>query len=367
MLAPLRRLMAGRTTLMISHNLLTVTDADRIVFLEDGRIGVGAHADLLTRSPGTPASTGCTIPAPTQPAPTPPAPVPGRGRSGATTGPRLEGAAPPAAHPAAHRADWFDPDAADPPTVRLRVAARRLPATEGTAPPFRTAPPVPGPPHSRRTEPLSAATASSGLRRRSEGHAQAAPVRWNRGDLARAVGDRRARHRPRRPRRPPPRRPHRRGPVHRLRHPGLPRPVVAAADPDDLHRVRLRPGGSAPLLGTQPCRLGAHGRALPNQATGALPRGRGGPPRGDHAERRRAAPGRRQRGRDRPARARRGRRLPRMPPSQRPRGAAAAVDRAEPRLHRGRGTQVETAPDGDAVLAEVEGFRLAGCTAAAGC
>ena len=52
-LAPLRRLMAGRTTLMISHNLLTVTDADRIVFLEDGRIGaVGAHAELLTRSPG---------------------------------------------------------------------------------------------------------------------------------------------------------------------------------------------------------------------------------------------------------------------------------------------------------------------------
>ena len=52
-LAPLRRLMAGRTTLMISHNLLTVTDADRIVFLEDGRVdAVGAHADLLTRSPG---------------------------------------------------------------------------------------------------------------------------------------------------------------------------------------------------------------------------------------------------------------------------------------------------------------------------
>src|SRR5215217_6336452 len=52
-LAPLRRLMAGRTTLMISHNLLTVTDADRIVFLEDGRISaVGAHTELLTRSPG---------------------------------------------------------------------------------------------------------------------------------------------------------------------------------------------------------------------------------------------------------------------------------------------------------------------------
>ena len=53
MLAPLRRLMAGRTTLMISHNLLTVTDSDRIVFLDDGRISaVGSHTELLARSPG---------------------------------------------------------------------------------------------------------------------------------------------------------------------------------------------------------------------------------------------------------------------------------------------------------------------------
>lgn len=47
-LAPMRRLMTGRTTLIISHNLLTVTDADQILFLRDGRItGAGTHHDLL--------------------------------------------------------------------------------------------------------------------------------------------------------------------------------------------------------------------------------------------------------------------------------------------------------------------------------
>ncbi|HEX6403724.1 MAG TPA: ABC transporter ATP-binding protein [Pseudonocardiaceae bacterium] len=47
-LAPMRRLMTGRTTLIISHNLLTVTDADQILFLRDGRItGAGTHQDLL--------------------------------------------------------------------------------------------------------------------------------------------------------------------------------------------------------------------------------------------------------------------------------------------------------------------------------
>jgi hypothetical protein len=45
--------MAGRTTLMISHNLLTVTDADRILFLEDGRVSAtGTHRELLVHSPG---------------------------------------------------------------------------------------------------------------------------------------------------------------------------------------------------------------------------------------------------------------------------------------------------------------------------
>src|SRR5215204_576229 len=43
-LRPLRRLMDGRTTIVISHNLLTVTDAQQIVYLDRGRITeVGTH------------------------------------------------------------------------------------------------------------------------------------------------------------------------------------------------------------------------------------------------------------------------------------------------------------------------------------
>ena len=39
--------------IIISHNLLTVVDADRIVFLQDGRISaVGTHRELLVGSPG---------------------------------------------------------------------------------------------------------------------------------------------------------------------------------------------------------------------------------------------------------------------------------------------------------------------------
>jgi ATP-binding cassette, subfamily B, bacterial len=51
-LTPLRRLIAGRTSLIISHNLLTVTDADQIMFLEKGRIAAaGTHPELLTSCP----------------------------------------------------------------------------------------------------------------------------------------------------------------------------------------------------------------------------------------------------------------------------------------------------------------------------
>jgi ABC-type multidrug transport system fused ATPase/permease subunit len=47
---PLRRLMAGRTTVVISHNLLTVRDATRIVVLDHGRVlETGTHDDLIGR------------------------------------------------------------------------------------------------------------------------------------------------------------------------------------------------------------------------------------------------------------------------------------------------------------------------------
>jgi ATP-binding cassette subfamily B protein len=48
LLGPVRRLIAGRSTLIISHDLLTAARADRIVVLADGRVAeVGTHAQLL--------------------------------------------------------------------------------------------------------------------------------------------------------------------------------------------------------------------------------------------------------------------------------------------------------------------------------
>jgi ATP-binding cassette, subfamily B, bacterial len=45
---PLRRLMRERTTFVISHDLLTVRDADEILVLDDGRIAErGSHAELV--------------------------------------------------------------------------------------------------------------------------------------------------------------------------------------------------------------------------------------------------------------------------------------------------------------------------------
>ena len=43
----LSRLMEGRTTLVITHRLSTIVDADKIVFIEKGRVtGIGTHREL---------------------------------------------------------------------------------------------------------------------------------------------------------------------------------------------------------------------------------------------------------------------------------------------------------------------------------
>ncbi len=50
-LEPLRRLMHGRTTMVITHNLVTVREATSLVVIEGGRIvETGNHASLLARS-----------------------------------------------------------------------------------------------------------------------------------------------------------------------------------------------------------------------------------------------------------------------------------------------------------------------------
>ena len=50
-LTPLRRLITGRVTIIISHHLATTTDVDHILYLDHGRIiETGTHAQLLARN-----------------------------------------------------------------------------------------------------------------------------------------------------------------------------------------------------------------------------------------------------------------------------------------------------------------------------
>jgi ATP-binding cassette subfamily B protein/subfamily B ATP-binding cassette protein MsbA len=126
-MAPLRRAMSGRTTIVISHNLLTVSDADRIVYLERGRVaGYGTHQELLATAPGYAELYRMHHPEPRQL-------LPRRAPAGRTAPPTGH-AAPPTGRAAL-------------PTGRAALPAGR--ASGATAPPGRTdshpAPPGPTP------------------------------------------------------------------------------------------------------------------------------------------------------------------------------------------------------------------------------
>ncbi|MCB9164821.1 MAG: hypothetical protein H6592_10400, partial [Flavobacteriales bacterium] len=49
-LRELRAVMQGRTTIIISHRISAVREADRILVMEDGRVAeVGRHEELLSK------------------------------------------------------------------------------------------------------------------------------------------------------------------------------------------------------------------------------------------------------------------------------------------------------------------------------
>ncbi|MFF3503530.1 ABC transporter ATP-binding protein [Streptomyces sp. NPDC003247] len=64
---PLRRLMSGRTTIMITHDLSLAPDADRVLVVDDGRLlDAGTHDELMARCP---AYVRLATPWPTAPEP----------------------------------------------------------------------------------------------------------------------------------------------------------------------------------------------------------------------------------------------------------------------------------------------------------
>jgi ABC-type multidrug transport system fused ATPase/permease subunit len=170
-LEPLRRAMAGRTTVVISHNLLTVTDADQIVYLERGRVlGCGTHDELMMTTPGyaqlyrlhhptsRPVRPGRPLQPVAHPGPVPAGPRPGprpQVRRPASPAPARQYPRQdvPAPRPDAPAPRQYAPGrhAAPPPSPRPAQPAANRPV-HNTPPPFNrpahhTPPPMNRPPH----------------------------------------------------------------------------------------------------------------------------------------------------------------------------------------------------------------------------
>jgi ATP-binding cassette subfamily B protein len=159
-LAPLRRLMAGRTTIIISHDLLTVTDADAIIVLEAGAVSaVGTHEQLLATSP-----TYAQLHALHQPG----SRAPARGPDPMPSAPRRGPAPVRGVSAQAGRVRRGPPDA----TVPLAAVIRRPPPAAMPRMPFAA-------PRPTRPAPAPPSTAGSGPRHRAapvEAATEALPV-----------------------------------------------------------------------------------------------------------------------------------------------------------------------------------------------